>query len=191
MIYVLLKDKESCHSGGSRGSYSNHDTQLQYLGIDMELEALRSDSRYLALLGRMGLGQKIKVTEQPLAVVTESKADILVSKLLKSGYRRVEDKLPVVLGENVSFRLIAYNEESSEYIVCDYCEQATKATVESLLSKLKLLARSNFDYKVRLGMLLSDRDPPNEVKEYVNRLAGAKYPLHVVSDPDKMSELVP
>src|SRR5208283_5352503 len=140
----------------------------------------RSDSRYLALLGRMGLGQKVTVTEQPLAVVTQSKADILVSKLLKSGYRRVEDKLPVVLGENVSFRLITYNEESSQYIVCDYCDQATKATVEGLLAKLKLLARSNFDYKVKSGILLSDREASDEVKEYVNRLAGAKYPVHVV-----------
>ncbi len=189
-IYVLLKDKEAAFKWLER-AYSNHDTQLQYLGIDMELEALRSDSRYLALLGRMGLGQKVTVTDQPPAVVTESKADMLVSKLLKSGYRRVEDKLPVVLGENVSFRLIMYNEETSEYIVCDYCELATKAMVEGFLVKLKMVARSNFDYKVKSGILLSDREPPNEVKGYVTRVAGAKYPVHVVSDPDEMSELVP
>ena len=64
-------------------------------------------------------------------------------------------------------------------------------TIEGLLEKLKLLARSNFDYKVRMGVLLSEREPPNDVKEHADGLAGAKYPLHVVSDPDKVSELVP
>jgi len=75
--------------------------------------------------------------------------------------------------------------------VCDFCDQATKATVEGLLDKLKLVARSNFDYNVRLGVLLSDREPPGEVLEYIAKVAGAKYPLKVVYDPERLSEFVP
>ncbi len=172
-------------------AFSEHSPYLCSLKVERWFDGIRTDHRFVALLDRVGLGRMAAVAETPQGVTKESKADRLASNLLKSGYRRVEDKLPVVLGENVSFRLIAYNEDSSHYIVCDYCEQATKSTVEGLLEKLKLLARSNFDYKVRLGLLLSDREPLNEVKEYANKLAGGRYPLHVVSDPDKMSELVP
>ena len=172
-------------------AFSEHSPYLCSLKVERWFDGIRTDPRFLALLERLGLGQKVAVPENTQAVTKENKSDRLASNLLKSGYRRVEDKLPVVLGENVGFRLITYNEDTSQYIVCDYCEQATKAMVEGLLDKLKLLARSNFDYRVTLGVLLSEREPPKEVKEYVNRLAGTKYPLHVVSDPDKMSELVP
>jgi TolB-like protein/Tfp pilus assembly protein PilF len=171
-------------------AFAEHSPYLCSLKVERWFDGIRTDHRFIALLDRVGLGRMAVVAENPQAVTKESKADRLASNLLKSGYRRVEDKLPVVLGENVSFRLIAYNEDSSHYIVCDYCDQATKSTVEGLLEKMKLLARSNFDYKVRLGLLLSDREPQIEVKEYANKLAGGKYPLHVVSDPDKMSELV-
>ncbi|MDA4113057.1 MAG: tetratricopeptide repeat protein [Thaumarchaeota archaeon] len=180
-------------------AYSEHSPYLCSLKVERWFEGIRADPRFVALLERVGLGRKAAVVENtqtitsgvPLTVSEESRAERLASNLMKSGYHRVEDKLPVVLGEIVSFRMITYNEDTSQYIVCDFCDQATKATVERLLDKMKLLARSNFDYKVRLGILLSDRDPPNEVKEYAKRLAGARYPLQVVSDPDKMSELVP
>jgi adenylate cyclase len=179
-------------------AYSEHSPYLCSLKSERWFEGIRADPRFVALLDRVGLGRKATITENSqaatpgitLIVAEESKAERLASNLLKSGYHRVEDKLPVVLGEIVSFRMITYNEDTSQYIVCDYCDQATKATVERLLDKMKLLARSNFDYKVRLGVLLSDRDPSNEVREYANRLAGERYPLQVVSDPDKMSELV-
>jgi TolB-like protein/Flp pilus assembly protein TadD len=171
-------------------AFSEHSPYLCSLNVERWFDGIRTDPRFVALLDRVGLGRNATPPENSQAVTKESKADRLAANLLKSGYRRVEDRLSVVLGETVGFRLITYNEGSSQYIVCDYCEQATKAMVEGLLDKLKLLARSNFDYKVRLGVLLSDREPPNEVKEYVSKLAGAKYPLHVVSDPDKMSELV-
>jgi len=172
-------------------AFSEHSPYLCSLMVERWFDGIRTDPRFVALLDRVGLGRKVTVPQNTQAVTKESKADSLASNLLKSGYRRVEAKLSVVLGETVSFGLITYNEDSSQYIVCDYCDQATKATVEGFLDKLKLLARSKFDYKVRLGVLLSDREPPNEVKEHANRLAGAKYPLHIVSDPDKMSELVP
>ncbi|MGA2666398.1 MAG: tetratricopeptide repeat protein, partial [Nitrososphaerales archaeon] len=172
-------------------AFLEHSPYLCTLKVERWFDGIRSDPRFVALLDRMGLGVKVAPPQGAQTVVKESNAERLMSNLLKSGYRRVEDKLPVVLGKNVSFRLIAYNEESSQYIVCDYCEQATKSTVEGFLDKLKLLSRSNFDYKVRLGVLLSDSEPPSEVEEYVNALAGPKYGLHVVSDPDKMSELAP
>jgi len=172
-------------------AFSEHSPYLCSLMVERWFDGIRADPRFVALVDRVGLRGKATVPETTRAVIQESKVDSLASSLLKSGYRRVENKLSVVLGETISFGLITYNEDSSQYIVCDHCEQATKAMVEGFLDKLKLLARSKFDYKVRLGVLLSDREPPNEVKEYVNRLTGAKYALHVVSDPDTMSELVP
>jgi len=172
-------------------AFSEHSPYLCSLMVERWFDGIRPDPRFVALLDRVGLRRNVSVPEKTQAVVQESKVDSLASNLLKSGYRRVENKLSVMLGETISFGLITYNEDSSRYIVCDYCEQATKAMVEGFNDKLKLLARSKFDYKVSLGVLLSDREPPNEVKEYADRLARAKYPLHVVSDPDAMSKLVP
>jgi len=172
-------------------AFSEHSPYLSSLNVESWFDGIRTDPRFTALLERVGLGRKVTVAQDAKPAAKQNKDERLASNLLTIGYRRVEDKLPIVLGETVSFRLTTYNEDSSQYIVCDYCEQATKATVERLLDKLKLLARSNFDYKVKSGILLSDREPPNEVKEYATRVAGAKYPVHVVSDPDGMSELVP
>jgi TolB-like protein/Tfp pilus assembly protein PilF len=188
--YLMLNDKDAAFMWLERG-YSNYDPALVYMGIDMELEPVRSDPRYVALLDKMGLGPKVVDHENTQDAAEESRANRLVSNLLKSNYRRVEDKLPIVLGETVSFGLITYNEDRSEYIVCDYCEQATKVTVEGLLEKLKQLARSNFDYKVRMGLLLSERDPPSQVKEYAEKLSGSKHPLRVISDPDEVNARVP
>jgi TolB-like protein/Tfp pilus assembly protein PilF len=172
-------------------AFAEHSPYLCSMNVEKWFDGIRTDQRFIALLDRVGLVGRSRAPENPDTVSKESKPDRLASNLLKFGYRRVEDKLPVVLGENVGFRLIAYKEGSSEYIVCDCCENATKSMVDGLFEKLRLLARSNFDYKVKFGVLLSDSEPPNEVKEYATRLAGAKYRLHVVSDPDKMSELVP
>ena len=173
-------------------AFAEHSPYLCALKVEKWFDAIRADPRFAALLERVGLGRKATAPEDRPGVSKENKADRLASNLLRSGYRRVEDKLSVVLGENVSFRLITYNEDSSRYIVCDYCEQATKATVEGLLDKLKQLARSNFDYKVSMGVLLTESEPPAEVREYAEKLAESKkYHLHVVADPDKMSELVP
>jgi adenylate cyclase len=172
-------------------AFSEHSPYLCSLKVERWFDGIRTDPRFVALLDRVGLGQRVTEPEKTQAVTKESKADRLASNLLKSGYRRVEDKLPIVLGEIVSFRLITYNEDSSQYIVCDYCEQATKASVEGLLEKLKLLARSNFDYNVKMGVLLSENELLNEVKEYADKLAGSKYLLHVVSDPDELSGHVP
>jgi hypothetical protein len=42
-----------------------------------------------------------------------------------------------------------------------------------------------------MGVLLTESEPPAEVREYAEKLAESKkYHLHVVADPDKMSELV-
>jgi TolB-like protein/Tfp pilus assembly protein PilF len=172
-------------------AFAEHSPYLCSLNVERWFDGIRTDQRFVALLERVGLGGRSKSSESPKTVAKESKPERLSSNLQKLGYRRVEDKLPVVLGENVVFRLIAYNEGNSEYIVCDYCEEATKSAVEGLFEKLRLLARSNFDYKVRFGVLLSGSEPPKDVIAYATKLAGAKYHLHVVSDPDKMSELVP
>jgi adenylate cyclase len=172
-------------------AFSEHSPYLSSLKVERWFDGIRADSRFITLLDKVGLGQKAIVAETTREVNRESKADRLASNLLKSGYRRVEDKLPIVLGQNLSFRLIVYNEDSSQYIVCDYCEQATRSTVEGLLEKLKELARSNFDYKVRMGVLLSESEPPSEVKEYADKLAGSKYSLHVVSNPDEVNGHVP
>jgi hypothetical protein len=172
-------------------AFQEHSPYLSTLNVERWFDGIRTDPRFVSLLGRVGLVQRVTAPGNTQTTTMEGKADRLSSNLLRSGYHRVEDKLSVVLGENVSFRLIAYNEDSSEYIVCDYCEQATKSTVEGFVEKLKLLSRSNFDYKVRLGVLLSDVEPASDVKEYVNKLPGTKYTLHVVSDPDKVSEHVP
>jgi TolB-like protein/Flp pilus assembly protein TadD len=172
-------------------AFSEHSPYLCNLKVERQFDGIRTDPRFAALLDKVGLGQKVTVPVNTQAVAKESKADRLASNLLKSGYRRVEDKLPIVLGQNLSFRLITYNEDSSQYIVCDYCEQATKSMVEGLLDKLKELDRSNFDYRVRMGVLLSESEPPSEVREYADKLAGSKYSLHVVSDPDEVNGHVP
>jgi tetratricopeptide (TPR) repeat protein len=171
-------------------AHAEHSPYLCSLKVERWFDGIRNDPRFVALLGRVGLGPNLTVIDRAESVADEDKADRLASNLSKSGYRRVEDKLPVVLGENVGFRLITYNEETTEYIVCDYADPPTKATVEKLLDKLKLLSRSNFDYKVRLGVLLSDREPPGDVKEYVSKLAATKFPIQVLTDPDKMSGIV-
>ena len=188
-VRFVLDDRDAGFNWLGR-AYSDDDYWLTRMGIDQEFDAVRSDPRYAAMLQKIGLGQTV-VRETREQGAKEDKAERLASNLLKSGYRRVENRLSVVLGEYVSFRLIAYNEDRSQYILCDFCEQATKATVEGLMDKLKLLARSNFDYNVKLGILLSDREPPNEVKEYSERRTGARFPLRVVTDPDEASELVP
>jgi adenylate cyclase len=188
-------------------AFAEHSPYLCALKVERWFDGIRTDPRFAAMLDRVGLGRRVALTENTQAVAAptaakeaprsglegtrESKTDRLAADLLKSGYRRVEDKLSVVLGENVGFRLIAYNEHTSRYIVCDYCEQATKSMVEGLVDKLKLLARSNFDYKISMGVLLSESEPPIEVKEYARKLAGSRYPLHVVSDPDEVSGHVP
>ena len=172
-------------------AFQEHSPYLCTLNVERWFDGIRTDPSFVSLLGRVGLGQKATAPGNTQATTVESRTDRLASNLLRLGYHRVEDKLSIVLGENVSFRLIAYNEDSSEYIVCDYSEQATKSAVEGFVDKLKLLSRSNFDYRVRLGVLLSDVEPPSDVKEYANKLAGTKYPLHVVTDPDKVSENVP
>ncbi|MGD0636868.1 MAG: tetratricopeptide repeat protein [Nitrososphaerales archaeon] len=172
-------------------AFQERSPYLCTLNVERWFDGIRTDPKFVSLLGRVGLGQKANAPAVVRSTSTEGKADRLASNLLRLGYHRVEDKLPVVLGENVSFRLIAYNEDSSEYIVCDYSEQATKSTVEGFVEKLRLLSRSNFDYRVRLGVLLSDIEPASDVREYVVKLAGTKYPLHVVSDPDKVNEHVP
>jgi adenylate cyclase len=174
-----------------QNAFSEHSPYLCTLKVERQFDGIRTDPRFVALLDKVGLGQKVATPENTQAVTKESKADRLASNLLKSGFRRVEDKLPIVLGQNLSFRLITYNEDSSQYIVCDYCEQATKSMVEGLLEKLKELGRSNFDYRVRMGVLLSESEPSSEVKEYADKLAGSKYSLHVVSDPDEVNGHVP
>jgi TolB-like protein/Flp pilus assembly protein TadD len=170
-------------------AFSERSPYLCSLAVEKWFDPIRSDPRFGAMVARLGLAGTVPPESVGL-LRKGGKAERLASNLLKSGYRRVEDKLPVVLGETVRFRLIAYNEDSSQYIVCDYCEPATESAVEELSEKLRLLARSNFDYKVRFGVLLSESEPTPEVREYARRLKGAKVPLHVVSDPDKMIELV-
>ena len=172
-------------------AFAEHSPYLGSLNVERWFDGIRTDPRFVALLERVGLGRKVTAAPNAQAAARQNKDERLASNLLTIGYLRVEDKLPIVLGETVSFRLTTYNEDSSQYVVCDYCEQATKATVERLLDKLKLLARSNFDYKVRMGVLLSENEPSDEVKEFADKLAGSRYGLRVVADPDHVIGLLP
>jgi TolB-like protein/Flp pilus assembly protein TadD len=189
-MYALVGETDRAFEWLDR-AFSERSPYLSTLNVEQWFDGIRNDPRFAALLEKVGLRRRTTIRESPQAVTSEDKTDRLASNLLNSGYRRVEDKLSVVLGEHVTFKLIAYNEESSEYVVCDYCEQATKSMVEGLLDKMKQLARSNFDYDVKMGLLLSEREPSSEVKEYAAKLAGTKYPLHVISDPDEVNRNVP
>ncbi|MDA4136801.1 MAG: tetratricopeptide repeat protein [Thaumarchaeota archaeon] len=188
-VHFLLGDRDVGFNWLER-AYGDDDFSVTRMGIDSEFDAVRSDPRYAAMLQRIGLGQT-SVPETREQAAKEDRAARLASNLLKSGYRRVENKFSITLGETVSFQLVTYKKVTDEYIVCDYCERATKATIDEFIDKLNELASSNFDYKVRMGVMLSEREVPSDMKEYKVWLAGAKFPLHVVADPDKVNELVP
>jgi tetratricopeptide (TPR) repeat protein len=182
-VRFLLDDRDAGFNWLERACRDD-DYWLTRMGIDSECDAVRSDQRYVAMLQKIGLGQTV-VPETREQAAKEDRAERLASNLLKSGYRHVENKLSIILGEVIAFQLVAYNRVTSEYIVCDYCEGATKATIDKFIDKLKELASSNFKYKVRVGVMLSEREVPSDMKEYAEKRAGSKYALLVVSDPDE------
>jgi hypothetical protein len=182
-VHFLLHDRDAGFNWLDR-AYTDDDFWLTRVGIDSEFDAVRSDPRYAAMLQKIGLGQTV-VPETREQAAKEDRAERLASNLLKSGYRRVENKLSITLGEIVAFKLVTYNRVTSEYIVCDCCERASKATIDEFIDKLNNLASSNFEYTVRMGVMLSEREVPSDVKEYVEKRVGSKYPLFVVSDPDE------
>jgi TolB-like protein/Flp pilus assembly protein TadD len=175
-------------------AYAERSPYLSTLKIEKWFDGIRTDAGFSAMLDRVGLGRSsvasdtVETTAFP---VRESKPDRLAANLLRSGYRRVEDKLSIVLGEHIAFRLITYNEDSSQYIVCDFCDRATRSSVDELVDKMNLLARSNFDYKVSMGVLLSDSEPSSDVRDYAQKMTGPKHPLVIISDPDEMNARVP
>ena len=182
-VRFLLHDSDAGFNWLER-AYTDDDFWLTRLGIDLEFDAVRSDPRYTAIMQKIGLGQTVVPGTREQAA-KEDGAERLASNLLKSGYRRVENKLSITLAEIVAFRLVTYNRVTSEYIVCDCCERATKATIDEFIDKLNELASSNFEYTVRMGVMLSEREVPSDVKEYVEKRVGSKYALFVVSDPDE------
>lgn len=55
ILYTALGQREQAFASLEK-AYAAHDLQLQYLGIDSSFDDLRSDSRFQALLKRVGLG---------------------------------------------------------------------------------------------------------------------------------------
>ena len=182
-LHFLLHDRDDGFNWLER-AYADDDYWLTRMGIDSEFDAVRSDPRYVAMLQKIGLGQ-VMAPDTHAQAAEEGRAERLASNLLKSGYRRVEDKLSVTLAEIVTFNLVTFNRSTSEYIVCDYCERVTKATIDGFIDKLNELGSSNFEYKVRMGVMLSDQEVQSDAKGYAEKRVGSKYALLVVSDPDE------
>ena len=56
-LYVALGEHEQAFAALER-AYAAHDTQLQFLRVDSNLDPLRDDPRFQDLLRRIGLPQK-------------------------------------------------------------------------------------------------------------------------------------
>lgn len=54
MLYAGLEDRDKAISALERG-YSEHDSQMQFLGVEPHFDSLRSDSRFVGLIKRVGL----------------------------------------------------------------------------------------------------------------------------------------